>query len=569
MAVKTYGWCRVEGTPIIDKRQLYGDFTNLPPNVDIFYGQPEVQIFNKNTNPVLALTDGIVYRQIFIEDLEHGNQFETIQEIDASYNLLLSDINNINKRISTLNDDIYYHEPFAVTKSSVIFYAGSSELNYNKYIIIYVDTINTPKIIAITSKYNGSPIPIDDSFSLDNLEVNAIYEDGNKAIIKQGYSLTPSNRVVTVVGSNPFEVSYITPNGKNLTSGFIVQGIKALVGVSVTYDGPTLAFTQEAEIKYFLVIATYSDGSSATVTDYTFPEGRVVSQTNNGVLRIYYKGFYATVTVPTYDVTNSRLIAWYNGPNVEINNEWQLQYAKVKIYYQGSNSINSYYEEIDNSNCEFDTMMITHEGINQILVTYVGKLGPVTAYMAINGFKPDVVLNFITAEYTGPNIVINKTFSPERVIVKAHYSNGEIIQVKGFTISTTTVTEIGLNTFDVSFSDTDGNVGHTTFQVLGLPADSTTKDSYYPITLDNNYPEATKYNNRYRGPAEANKHDKYAYMINLNIRYLYSIFENLENNFNNLINKINNDSNNKYESLSRINEIETTKDKWINDERFI
>ena len=38
MAVKTYGWCRVEGTPIIDKRKLYGEFTNLPANIDVFYG---------------------------------------------------------------------------------------------------------------------------------------------------------------------------------------------------------------------------------------------------------------------------------------------------------------------------------------------------------------------------------------------------------------------------------------------------------------------------------------------------------------------------------------------------
>lgn len=571
MAVKTYGWCRIEGTPIIDKQSVYGSFTNLPSTVDIFYGQPEVQMFNKDPNPMLALTDGVVYRQIFLEDLEHGSQFGSIQEIDSSYDILLMDIENLNKTISTSNGDIYYSEPIAITKSSVILYGGSSELNFNKYCIIYIDEQVTPKIIAITSKYKGNPIPIGEEFDIKNLEVYAIYEDGNKALVKQGYTLTPDSKVINSVGSNAFQVTYTTPQNKDVTSGFVVTGIKALVGIVCVYDGPTIAFDQEAEKKYFVTTVQYSDGSSATVTDFTFPDGRVVSETNNGLLRIYYKGFYNEVQVPVYEVTTSRLIAWYNGPSVEIGNEWQKEYAKIKIYYQGTDSYNSYYEDLDYEKCEFGQTIIDHEGINQIPVTYEGKLGTITTFMSILGVNPTITLNFITAEYKGPDIVVGKPFSLEKVIVKAYYSNSEIIEVRNFGVGngSTIVSSTGPNEFAINYVDSEGQVGNTTVTIIGIPKDSTTDTNYTPISLDNFYPEATKFNNRYRGPAEAYKHLQIANMLYQNINYLYNIFYSIEKDFNNIVNDINTSSYNKNYSLNNIKEIEETEKKWINNELFI
>lgn len=571
MAVKTYGWCRVEGTPIVDKQSVYGSFTNLPSTIDIFYGQPEVQIYNKSTNPLLALTDGIVYRQVFLEDLQHGSQFETIAEIDASYSVLLADIENEDKTISTLNDDIYYSEPIAITKSSVIFYGGSSELYYNKYCIIYVDEQVTPKVIAITSKYKGNAVAIDDTIDPTKyLEVYAIYEDGNKALIKQNYTIEPSDLIITSVGSNAFQVKYTTTQGVELTSGFVVTGVKSMTGIRAVYDGPTIAFTQEAEKKYFIVTVLYSDGSSATVTDFTFPDGRIVSTTNNGLLRIYFKGFYTQVQVPVYEVSTSRLIAYYNGPSVEVGNEWLKSYARIKIYYQSSDSTNSYYEDISYEQCTFSQSIIDHEGINQIGVTFEGKLGTVTTLMSIVGINPAITLNFIVAEYNGPDIVVGKSFSLENVLVKAYYSNGEVIQVNHFGIADNTIVHnIGTNTFIVNYIDDESQVASTTITVMGLAKDPTTDTNYTPISLDNYYPEATKLNNRYRGPAEAYKHTQFANMLYLNIQYLYNIFYSIETDFNSIVDKIDTDSYNKYFSLNNIKEIQDTEEKWLNNKLFV
>ena len=42
------GWCRIEGMVIPDLSEAYGGpFTSIPDNTNIYYGAPEVQIFNK------------------------------------------------------------------------------------------------------------------------------------------------------------------------------------------------------------------------------------------------------------------------------------------------------------------------------------------------------------------------------------------------------------------------------------------------------------------------------------------------------------------------------------------
>lgn len=571
MAVKTYGWCRVEGTLIIDKQSIYGSFINLPSTVDVFYGQPEVQIFNKDPNPMVALTSGVVYRQVFLKDLTHGNQFGTINEIDSSYSLLLADIEAVDKNIDTLHEDIYYSEPIAITESSVIYYASSNDLKYTRYTIIYVDKIVTPKVIAITSKYKGNPIPIGETFDQSDLEIYAIYEDGNKALIKQGYTLDPSDITVKAVGSNAFIAKYTTPEGKELSTGFVVTGIKSLVGVRAVYDGPTVAIGQEAEKKYFITTVLYSDGSSATATDFTFPDGRAISETNQGLLRIYYKGFYTEVQVPIYEVTSSRLIAWYNGPGVEIGNEWLKEYAKIKIYYNGTESVNSYYEDLSYEKCEFGQSIIDHEGVNQIPVTFNGKLGTVTTLMSVIGVSPQITLNFITANYVGPEVTVGKPFLLTKVIVKAYYSNSEIIEVTDFGVGggSTVVGLIGPNEFLINYVDPEGQTANATITVIGVPKDSTTDTNYTPISLDNFYPEATKFNNRYRGPAEAYKHLEFANMMYQNINYLYDIFYSIEKDFNKIVDEINTSSYNKNYSLNNIKEIEETQKKWLNNKLFV
>lgn len=561
MAIFTFEWCRVEGCQIPNLQKEYGTFAQLPSNTKVFYGTPEIQI----NNPT-SIVNGCVYKVVPIS--EFG--LNTILDIDSHYDELLTAISNYDKTVDiqdAANSAQYYYEPFVVEESSVIFHADSTKKKFDHQAIIYIDQHATPEIITVAANYKGPAIPVGETFKLDDIELFAIYSDGNQAQIKQGYTVEPEDRIITQLKSNVIKITYTSPTGTTFITSIVIEGVKNLQGVEAFYDGPSVSYGQEAQRKYFIVVAKYSDGSSATVTDFTFPDGNIVSESNSGVITIYYKGFWTTVVVPTYDVSSSRLIAYYNGPNVEVGHDFDTKYANIKIYYKSDDDINTYYEDIDTELCIFSTTTIDHEGVNQILVQYTGKLGPVSTTMIVIGIKPEVTLNFIEAEYTGSPIVQGKAFSIERVICKAHYSNGAVVAVKNFAINSNIVQYVGLNEYIATYKEKDATVT-TTFSVIGLEKDSTTESGYRPISLQNNYPEATRLNNRYRGPAEGYKHENIDQMIHENINTLYELFASIEHSFNELVERVDGNNCIKVRTLNTISQLEDETVLWLTDDRF-
>lgn len=558
MAVFTIGWCRVEGMPIPDLEKEYGTFTNLPSGQKVFYGTPEIQI----NNPI-SIVNGCVYKIVPLTEFGYS----TILEVDANFATLQNQLQTYDKTVDTDHGSIYYWEPFTVNESCVIYHADSTKKTFDNVALILIDQHATPEIIAITGSYKGGGVPVGEEFDTKMLELYVIYADGNKARLLDNYTTDPADKIITVVGSNVVKINYTTPTGKALITTVIVEGIKNLQGITALYDGPHVGFGNEALRKYFIVVAQYSDGSSATVTDFSFPSGNIVSETNGGVLQIYYKGFYTDVVVPTYAVSTSRLMAYYNGPNVEVGHDFDIKYCKIKIYYASADGLHDRYEDIDPSLCTFSTTMVDHEGVNQITVQYVGQAGPVNTVMVVIGIKPETVLTFIEAQYTGPEIVVGKSYSAERVICKAHYSNGSIVQIRNFSLNSNVVQYVGPNEYIVTYKEKDTTVT-TTVTVIGLPKDSTTESGYSPVSLQNNYPEATRLNNRYRGPAEARKHDNIDNMIQENLLALYNIFANIEQNFNELVESVNGNNSIKVRTLNEVQHIEDTQYKWMHDERF-
>ena len=561
MGVFTFSWCRVEGMPILDLKKEYGAFNQLPDTTKVFYGTPEVKIINPT-----SLVNGSIYRVVPISEFGYS----TILDIDSNYSALINKISLFDKSIDMQdagNSGIYYYEPFVVDRSCVIFHCDSTKTTYDHYSIILVDSFATPEIITVVANYVGGPVAVGDPFNTKFLQLYAIYSDGNRVAILQGYTIEPANKIVTQTKSNVFVISYTTPQFVMFKTSIIVEGIKKLTGIKAYYDGPDVSYTQEALRKYFIVVAEYSDGSSATVTDFTFPNGNIVSETNSGAIAIYYEGFYATVIVSLFTVSSSRLIAYYNGPNVEINHDFDITYCNIKIYYKSSDDINTYYENIPANLCTFAPTNIDHEGVNYILVEYTGKAGKVSTNMIVIGIKPEVRLNFIEASYVGPSIYVGSPYSIERVICKAHYSNGSIVLIKNFRINSNVINHIGINEFVVSYQEKETTV-QTTISVTGIDKDSTSETGYNAIYLDNNYPEATRVNNRYRGPAEAFKHDKVNYLINKNIRNLYGLFAQIEGNYNQIVERINGNSSIKAKTINSVTTLEIESEAWTYDQRF-
>lgn len=586
MAVFTdYGWCRVEGCNVTDVKVQYGTppymdypFVNIPASLRIFYGQPEIQIFNPYSD-----VQHVIYKVVPLSELNpaHASYYDTISDIDSNYDNLVDDIDNYPKQIvkdDSVSSANYYFKPFVLTSSAVIFYDQDTATQFSKKQLIIIDKIMTPRIIAITGGYIGPPVPIGEAFLEENMRLTAVYEDGNTAILKQGYTMTPADRIITKVGINIFKIEYVTPPpSEKLTCTISVTGIKKLESIEAYYDGPTLAVGNKVERKYTIVIAKYSDGSSSTVTDYTFPSGNVVSETNQGHIQIVYKGLETILDVNIYDVASARLTAYYNGPPVEIGYEFDIERCSIRISYKSEDGMNGGWENIEPSACIFSTTTIDHEGMNNVLVMFDSRYGRVQCYMAVVGIRPERKLARIEAVYNGPEIVQSdlslvppyiEIFSIERILCKAYYTDGSVETVKNFMVNQNYVTNVGDNTIRVTYRNQHDEEAETFVNVIGLAKDNTMMDGSYELDLDNYYPEATRLNNRYRGPAESYKHDSYDRMMLANLRRLYSIFASIEADFNTVVKSMEGQSAIKLRTIHSVHELDDNTEFWKQDPRF-
>lgn len=581
-----YGWCRVEGCNVTDVKVQYGTppytshpFVNIPASVRIFYGTPEIQIFNPYSD-----VQHVIYKVVPLGELNpsHASDYDTIADIDANYDNLVNDIEAYPKQIvkdDSTNSANYYFKSFVLTSSAVIFYDQDTATEFSKKQLIIIDQIMTPRIIAITGGYIGPPVQVGEAFLEENMRLTAVYEDGNTAILRQGYTMTPDDRIVTKVGVNIFKIEYVTPPpiSEKLTCSISVTGIKKLTSIEAYYDGPKLAVGNKVERKYVIVIAKYSDDSSSTVTDYTFPSGNVVSENNHGQIQIVYKGMETILDVSIYDVASARLTAYYNGPPVEIGYEYDTERCSIRISYKSEDGLNGGWENIEPSACIFSTTTVEHKGINNVLVAFDSRYGRVQCYMAVVGIRPERKLARIEATYTGPEVVQSdlsldppyiETFSIERILCKAYYTDGSVETVKNFMINQNYVTNVGNNTIRVVYRNQHDEEAETFVNVIGLAKDDTMTDGSYELSLDNNYPEATRLNNRYRGPAESYKHAAYDKMLIANIQRLYSIFAGIEEDFNAVVSNMDGQSAIKLRTIHCVHELDDNTEFWKWDPRF-
>jgi len=692
----TKNWYILEGSCVTDIAQEYAPqvFTNLnkDPDFRIFYTAPEVKLYNP-TDPI----NGVVYKVVKFRELK--SIYSNLFEVDRDYNGFVADINKLDKTVQTAvnnNSAQYYMEPFALTESSVVFYADGEASTFDHTLIVFVDQTATEPIVSISASYNGPAVPVDEAFDINYLTVTGHFRDGNEAIIwyggdipavtnapsitfkpnyltlgkgspvfriqgkgfktgssvtpttdwftltdsnpntdeqfdissvasleslnarelelklngivrrqtnitismlpdayatgvlptnatnsisinipssvtvGTGYSITPVDRTIHSSGSNTFTVKYITEDSDELTATVYVPGIKKLIRIEAIYDGPNIAYGKSIKRRYCTVVAYFSDGSSQVVSDYSFPEGDIVSATNVSKFRVYYKGYECYLAgLKAFDLVPANLIAYYTGGSVEVGKEFLQDKCRIKIYYTSTTTSDSIYEDVDYKECSFLPVTVDHEGINYILVKKsFGEKGDLTTKMPVIGIVPDVQLTEITAEYFGPDIVVGKSFSTAYMTVKAYYSDGTVSIVKNFVTNANKIEHVGINTITVSYSERNGVRKQTTCLITGIAPEDTTESNFNEIQIKNKYPEATRLNNRYRGPSESKKHQDMNKMLFDNLTELYKIYNDLEKQFKTLDTIINNSNNIKHPILNAVDKSRYYINLWDTDTRF-
>ncbi len=514
-------WYRLEGYILPTTEYNYSTPIDNLKTFDIWYTNIEVQLQNPSIN---NFVHGVNYKTRKFSDFG----LKTIEEINANFSATL---NTMLTEMKTNEGALTYTEPFVVTESTVICFDDTYNDTLSRYIVILKDDYLTANITAITAQYDGPAVAIDEAFNQDYLTVTGHYDDGHTSKFMEGtYSVIRSDEVTTniinKVGSNVFTATVIY--GENTwTAPFVVPGIKRLTGIQAEYDGPSVALNKKPKRKNIIVIANYSDGSASTITDWTYLNGDTITKSNNGILTIYYQGFECIVEINHYDAYATQIKAFYNGPKVEVGQNFMMKYLTVKIYYQDATNTNSYWEELDQTYYTVDKQTISYEKDNIITVTYITNAGTtLTTNFIVEGFLPEKEILYITAEYSGPPIRKGKTYNPEKVICKAYWNNGNVSIIKDFTVTTTIINKVGTNEITLNYKENS-----CVFTVTGVDSEDTTESNYSPTEIDLLYPEATKVNHRRRGPMESEKFDTYNKFVYNNITNLFNIYNTLEKQY--------------------------------------
>jgi hypothetical protein len=569
--VRTKGWARIEGCQISDLYKQYGTFTGIPnAEQHIYYGTPEIQF----TNPYSS-THSVVYTVKSIKNYFGYNQIHDIDQNWANFkNSIQSWMQNNPIDQSDVDTAFYYvGKPFTVNTSCVIFYDDSSKASitgskYRYYFIVLVDEYAIPNVISINAEYKGDAVPIGEEIDEDYLTVTAVYDDGNSIKIDTGYTLEPADKIVTQLGANLFTAFYVDPEDEVNSATFLVQGCKNLTSISGYWDGDLVAYRKKADRKYFVIIAQYSDDTQSTVTDFEFPNGNTVTELNHGLIDIFYKGKSCQVQVTPFEVKLSRLIAFYNGPQVEVGNEFQTQYLTIKVYYSSGEEIErSYYDTITVDDCVLEDKLVSKEGVNTFDISYENEFGLISTSFAIIGFIPDVKPVDMEVSYNGPAVYQGKTFDLERILCNVYYNNGTIKTVKNFTTSTNVINEVGSNEIMIYYIEGTTSISKPVW-IEGIEIDTTTDNNFYPTSLVNNYPVATILNNRYRGPAEGVKTNNYAGMIINNINELYKIFNDLEKQYNSIMDSVAGETGIKITTLNNVSFMKQELNNILNDYHY-
>ena len=585
VTIRENTWCSITGPEISKLNKKYGSmsFNNVPESDrHVYYSDVELEFHNPSPNAQGGI-NAVIYSAVPL-NAQFG--YTEINQITTHWNELTDAIQTYKNTHPIDPADAYTDfyqvgRTVAIQESCVVFYDDSKKQNVNNakyanYIIILVDPEAEPDVTSISAIYEGDPVPVETAFDESKLKIEVFYDDGTKLEMAHGhagsaYTIEPADKIVQTLGDNYFTVTYIDPNNDANSDTFTVRGCKNLHHIRGYWDGNRIAYGKEAQKKFFVIIACYTDGTESTVTDFSFPNTNIVTEANQGIIDIFYQGKTCQIEVPYFEVQSAKLTVFYKGPDVEIDRNYLKndEYFDIKVYYSADDSVNhSYYDTLTIDDCTFDlSTLITKKGPNIFHVSYESLVGTLNATFTVTGFNAEIVPQIVEAEYIGPKLYQGSVIDPERIHCNVYYSNGKIETVKNFSLSTNIVNDVGINEITLGYVENFTTLTTTVF-VEGVAKDPTSTNNVFPTELQNSYPKATVLNNRYRGPAESIKTTNWANMIIKNLNELYQRFQQLEKQYNKIVADVAGDTSIKITTLNNVSYMDHQIQKLKNDDHY-
>ncbi len=335
----------------------------------------------------------------------------------------------------------------------------------------------TVKLIGISAEYTGADIAVGGKLNKDAVNVTARYSDGSS---KKITDFTLSNLDSSSAGAKTVTVTYVEHNVKqtaeitvNVVSN---QPTAQLQSITATYGGGDLHTGDVVDKSLVTVVATYSDGSSKSVTDFTLGSVDTSSVGDKTVTVTYSEqnttvqnSFTVHVTGPA-KATLTRITAEYTGGNLQIGAAVDANSVNVTAFYSDDTSKSV-------TDFVFGEMDTSTVGTKEITVYYTEQDVTQSATFSVEVVSFSLVE--ITAQYNGGSVALGGKLDRTQLTVTAKYSNGLTESVTDYQLETYDTSSAGEISVTVTYT-LHGVTKSRTFVITVVDATLTGITVYYP-----------------------------------------------------------------------------------------
>ena len=284
-----------------------------------------------------------------------------------------------------------------------------------------------PTLYFLTAEYEGESVYVGEYLDLEKLTVKGYYSDGR---YEEVYHYSLSSYRVDKEGYNS-----ITVYCEGEETSFYVLG-RRVTYLSAYYADNSVTIGDSLRLDKVIVYASFSDGTTEEVKDFTLPD-MAVKKLGRNEFYVIYKDQVATFYVTGKEERKmTSIYASYNGPAViEGNKPDPTDFYVVGFFNDDTVELIK----------EFDLKpeVVEEVGTNILELSY----GEFSVDVRVQGRAKRV--ESLTAEYTGLPVVVGKSVAVEDLKVIATFNDESRDEVKNFTLSSSIIEKVGDNILTV------------------------------------------------------------------------------------------------------------------------
>jgi len=355
-----------------------------------------------------------------------------------------------------------------------------------------IDSI-TADTTRVKKTYN-----VGETLDLTGLKVIKTYLDGTEEIVdsgftsENGFTITPSNGATLTEASNSKRVIIAyRENGKTVITEFTIKVI-GVRRISANTDNMKTQYTvgERLDLRNLVVTVTYTDNTTAEVTDYTTDpsNGKPLNTVGEQTVIVTYKGATTTFTVSVTEIPQKEIesISVETEPSriYMVGDSLDLSGLVLLVTYTDgtTETITEGYISVP-----AEGTILTNAGPMNVIIRYGGKQTTFTIIVRAQSSTPILTEISIKTLPTKTTYVVGETLNLRGLVLIGTYSNGDTEDItRGYTSSpangavlnttgrkTITITYEGLTT---TFTVTVNPAG-----TVPEPGDILTEESTYEI----------------------------------------------------------------------------------------